>query len=452
MKKMFIYALPFMFIGMIDLLLIVVDIIWVSVLLKDADAVASIRISGSIITIIEAILMAVISSFLIYMSQHYAAKKSKEVLQSFRTALLFSIYLGICIMLIGLPLSSLLGKLFLINDTTSLYIDEYLFYYILGYVFLSVNNFLLLVPRYFNQLKIIYKALALIFLVNAIVTPIAMLTFDAYQLSMVSGAAVGTVLANIACFVYLGKKLILDDVLDIGITFKGISFKPNFTIVKSIKGYLSTQIVSAITFNLSSFLILIILAYYPQTIFNVYTMSMYIYAFAGIVIQQFATGLIPYVSKHVGLGDYYAISSMVQKMCLAIAGYGLTASTIIIVNADRIAQVINIENVSQQLVTDFLTFYTIPWAMSLMSILFIFVAAGVGDSKGSMYLTIMNMYLLTIGSLLVIPPLFPNVEYGVIIALSVTPILTFTNSLGYFLSGRWKKQSLLQEKIDKQAG
>lgn len=140
-----------------------------------------------------------------------------------------------------------------------------------------------------------------------------MLLFDYYQMSMMSGAAAGTVLANVISTLYLLYKIFYQDFLKIGLSKVMMSFKPTFQIIKENKKFVGSQIFNSFTFNLSMFLYIIILSYYPDEAFNVYAVGMYAFMVFGVFAQNFAASLIPIVSGFIGKEDIASIKATVKR-------------------------------------------------------------------------------------------------------------------------------------------
>ncbi|WP_230501092.1 MATE family efflux transporter [Sutcliffiella rhizosphaerae] len=448
-KTLLKFSLPVTLIGIADLLLIFIDLIWIRVFIDDTNALSALRLSTSIIVFIETVLVAVISALLIFISQNYSAGKVEHAKKGIRNAFSFSIYAGLIVVIVGLIMHPFFKYAFGVNEDVNAYLSQYLIVYFSGYIFFSLNNFLLLLPRYFQKLKVIYIGLLLAIMINLLLTPLVMLVFNYYHLPLMSGAAVGTVLANIVCTIYLIYKLFYKDYLEVKLSKYELTFKPDFQLIKENIKFVGSQIFNGITFNLSMFLYIIILSYYPDEAFNVYAVGTYAFLIFGVFSQNFAASLIPIVANYIGKEDIDSIKATVKKVIIVLGGYGLVVVTTIILLSDILSVALssNPEMISR--FKEFFILYSIPWALNTVSFVFVFVVAGSGDYKGGMYLTITNMYVIVLGSLLLLPHLFPNVTTGVIIALSIINIMTFINSLSYYLLGRWQKASLITKEDSK---
>nr|WP_239534497.1 MATE family efflux transporter [Priestia taiwanensis] len=431
-------------IGLSDLILIGINFFWIYYFIGDAEALAAIRISSSIIVLIEAVLMGVTGALLIYMGQSIGAKQMDKVKSAISATFSFSIYSGAFVMIIGLLCLPVLKGIFGANDVTNDYLDSYLFVYFLGYIVMALNNLLLMLPRYFRKLGIIYKALGVTMVVNIIATPLCMYIFQMQGYNMVAGAAAGIIVSNICCMVYLVYSIFFKDSLEISLSKEHISYKLDLDILKTNKGFIGSQVLSALSFNISMFLYTFILTYYPQESFNVYAVGTYAYAIFGLFAQNFTASLIPLVSNKVGAGEYDGVKDLAKKIGFSVLGYGLVIAVIFFFSRYQLAEVLATNESMIPLFVDFFTYYTLPWVLNMVSFVFIFVVAGSGDGKGGMILTIVNMYVLVIIPLAIVPHLFANLSTGVFVTLGFINVLTFIFSLGYYISGRWEKASLIK--------
>ncbi|GAA0362304.1 MATE family efflux transporter [Bacillus horti] len=443
-KSILTFSLPVTLIGIFDLLLIWIDLFWIYFMVGEADALAAVRVSASVVILIEAVLVAVVSSLLIYLSQNLGAGKLDEVKRGIRGAFSFTIYGGIVITCLGVLFLPLLVKLFGVNAATSEFVKNYLGVYLLGYVFMSLNNLLLLLPRYFRKIKIIYKALALTAIINIIVTPLSMLLFNNLGLPILSGAAMGTIIANLCCAIFVFWHIFLKDYLEINMKKSDLSWRLDYKLLLENKGYISSQVFTGLTFNLSMFLYILILSYYPSDAFNVFAVGTYIFAFFGVLAQNFTSSLIPMVSKHVGAKEYDEIRDLVKKMATVLLSFGSLVALLVMSSHSIFASLLAAEPHLVPLFSEFIMFYSIPWALNIVATVFIFVVAGSGDAKGSMTLTIVNMYVIVIVSMFTLPHLFENVTTGVFFTLGFIQVLTFFFSWFYYLLGRWEKASLVR--------
>ncbi|WP_066265344.1 MATE family efflux transporter [Heyndrickxia acidicola] len=443
-RKIIKFSLPATFIGLAELLLIGISLFWSYIYIGKPEALAAIRLSGAIITLIEAVTVSIISSLLVYVSQLVGAKKLEEAKKGAGSVLSFSFYAGLCTTLVGLLLMPVFKLLFGVTIETKNYLSFYLSVFLIGYFIISVNSLLLLLPRYFQKLKIIYWGLTILVLVNIAVTPFLIALCKRFELNLIIGPAIGVIVSNFICAIFLLNKIFIKDELGIGLTKKMISLKFKFYILKDNKGYILSQVLTGVTFNISMFLYILILSYYPKNIFNVYSISIYIFMMLGIFPQNFSATIIPLAAQYMGAGKVKEVIDLAKKMLLVLLIYGGIAACVLLISKDLVLNAMSINNNLKPLVKEFLNFYTIPWVFNMLAFIFIFVVAAAGDTKGGLFLTIINMYVLVISSLLLVPHLFRDINTGVFFTLGLIELLTFMTSCIYFLGGKWKSKSLIQ--------
>lgn len=445
-KEIIKFSLPMTFIGIADILIILIDFIWVYIFTGKPETFGALRISSSIIILVEAVLTAIVGAIMVYVSQHFGAKDLTETRKGIINCFSFSIYGGLIVSVVGLTFMPLLELLFGVDEVTSTYVNNYLSYLFIGYVLISLNNMLLVLPRYFGEIKLIYKGLGIIIALNSSITPLLMVIFGKNDTNIISCAAIGTIIANLICFIYLFYKVFINDYLNIGLSVKNISFKVDTRLFYDNKAYISTEIFNGLSYNTSMFLYILILSYYPKEAFNVYAIGTYLYAIFGIFAQNFAASLIPMVSQRVGQGKYKEIKDLVKKMCTILFVYGIIIAIPVMLGSNLLADFISHDEQMTHLFSSFFMIYTIPWVLNLVAIVFVFVVAAAGDAKGGSILIVVNMYVIVITCLLIFPHLFSNLTLGVFFALGLIEILTFLFSWYYYLTGKWTKVSLIQKK------
>lgn len=440
-KTLIKYSLPLTVIGVINILIALVDFLWVYVFVKDIQAFSALRVSSSILLIMESV--AVWSSLLVYMNQQYGAGKLDQTRQGIYTALHLCLYCGLLVTFLGICFAPYIISLFGVNKQVQSLTWEYLLYIFIGYLFISLKDFLLLLPRYFGYVKMVRNAMVLLFVGNLLITPIIMIIFQGLNASLISGAAVGTVIANMICLGYLIYMIFLKNHIKIGLSIKTCIRSFQYKIIKINLSYMISQLLTSVTFNFSLFLYMLILSYYPGDIFSVYAVSSYAFMIFNVFAQHFAGSLIPIVSQNVGAKNYELIINITKQVLKVLLVYGLICVGIIIAGKEFFIRWIIDDPSMGVLVSQYINLNALPWILNTMGLVFVFVVAGSGDSKGSMTLTILNMYVVVILTLLFVPRLFKDISFGVFFSLGLIQILTFVISGSYYLSRRWQKNALI---------
>lgn len=451
-RKIISFSLPMTIIGVFDLLLIWIDFFWIHLLISDANALAAVRLSASVMILIEALIGGVISALLVYMSQHIGSGALGEAKRAICACFAYALYAGMFVTILGVFSKSFLVQMFGVNAYTETYAGQYLGVFLLGYLTVLFNNILLTLPRYFQNLKLVYKGMGVSISINVFATPLMMWLSVQLGGSQIAGAAVGTIFANLCCALFLLYRILIKDSLKINLGKGDLSLKMDYSLLHRNRTYIGSQIFNNITYQLSAFLYILILSYYPSDAFNVYALASYIYIFFGLLAQNFAVSIIPLVSQYKGAGQIYEIQDLVKKILLVLVSYGAVIGGIIIAGRNVFAGILSTNVALEPVFADFFLIYTIPWIFSILSLVFIFVVSGSGDAKGSMTLTFVNMYVFAVLGLLLVPQLFTDRTAGVFYTLALIQLLTFVFSWTYYLIGRWKKASLVRQTSDHEEG
>ena len=219
--------------------------------------------------------------------------------------------------------------------------------------------------------------------------------------------------------------------------FKGETFN-------KIKGFISSQVINGLIFNTSAFIYILIISYYPGDALNIYAISSYVFVFFGVFSQNFTSSIIPLVAEYKGKEDINSIKEIVKKYVIVVSIYTSVVSLIVLLARGGISSLLGSNVIEADYISTFLILYSIPWIFSSVSMVFILVVAGSGDSKGGFILTISNMYVSVLLCLGILPNFFSDVTIGVFVSIAVIQLLSFVSSTLYYLYGRWKKIDLIE--------
>lgn len=441
-KTLIKFSLPMTFIGIAELLITFIDIIWVKYFINDINALAAIRISFTYTMLIEAIIIGFVSAMLIYISQSHSAGQKEDSAKALKTTISFIIILGILFGGIGLLFLNSLGSIFGVNEITVNYATNYLRPLLFGFALLILNNFFLILPRYFDNLKIVYYALAILIITSVIVTPVLMYFFERYNKDLMGAASLGTLIANIFCLAYLTWKIAYEDKLNINFSLKYFQPYISFNLIKRKFSFIFSQVFNNLTFNLSTFIYIILLSFYPAEAFNTYAVGGYLFLVFGVFSQNFSFSLLPLVSKLKGEGNLNEINRIIKSMVKVVVVYSLIVVIFLLIFRVQISGLL-VDSGSVATFVKYIEIYSIPWLLGNISMIYILLSSSSGDARGSMYLIFSNMYVIVILTILMLPNLFNNVVIGVFYALALIQLLTLVNSYGLYLTGRWKKNYIL---------
>ncbi|MDQ0160917.1 MATE family efflux transporter [Alkalibacillus salilacus] len=442
-KKLLTFSLPITFIGIAEMLTTLIDMLWVRYFIKDSTALAAIRVSFSYTMLIEAIVVGFASAMLIYISQNFSSGNKNGANDALRTTVGVIIIFGLISGAIGLLLLGFLGDMFGATDTTINYAQNYLRPLLFGFFFIIMNNFLLILPRYFEKIKVVYYALAILIVTNIIVTPLLMYFFEKANYSLIIAAGFGTLISNLFSLLYLSWLLFFKDYLDLNINKNYLIPNMSFKLMKRNFSFIFSQVFNSLTFSISTFLYMIILSYYPEEAFNVFAVASYIFMLGGVFVQNFSFSLLPLVSRLKGEGELTEIKKIVRNMVKVVVVYSIAVVGILYILRDNISEFMAQTETAYYFVR-FIEIYSIPWILGNISMIYIFLYSGSGDAKASMYLIISNMYAIVILSLLFLPNMYDDLVIGVFFALAIVQILTLINSYALYLTGRWKRNHIIE--------
>src|SRR5699024_5774854 len=393
------YYLPFTIIRVVEILIVMIDRIWSKIFIDDVQAISAIRIVFSYLLLVEGIGVGFTSALVIYMSQKFHEAQYSKSVNAFNTLFNSNIIIGIVMSILGIICLPLIGKVFQVNDEILSYAQQYVIPMLIGFIILSLANFLILLPRYFNKLKLIYLGLTILIISNIVISPLVVMFFKKLEFNELNAIAWGTVISNFIMLSYLFYMIIYKDRLSLFTTQDRFQFKINFKLIKENGSFIFSQIFNGFTFNFSAFLYLVILSMYPDTAFNVYAMASYIFMIVGIFAQNFSASIIPLVPEYKAKNEISNLKVLIRKMITVLLVYTGIASILIVVIVN-VADKQLFSGLDMHYFKVFINLYVVPWMLGTIAMIFILVNAGSGDPKGSMYLIISNMYIIVIFTLI----------------------------------------------------
>ena len=94
-KKIVKYSLPFTIIGVVEILIVMIDLMWSKIFIDDVQAISAIRIVFSYLLLVEGIGVGFTSALVIYMSQKFHEAQYTKSVNAFNTLFNSNIIIGI---------------------------------------------------------------------------------------------------------------------------------------------------------------------------------------------------------------------------------------------------------------------------------------------------------------------------------------------------------------------
>jgi Na+-driven multidrug efflux pump len=88
---------------------------------------------------------------------------------------------------------------------------------------------------------------------------------------------------------------------------------------------------------------------------------------------------------------------------------------------------------------DYIRITTLPWAFLMASFPFIFAVVGLGDTRGTLALTVWSMYIGNLLPMVLVLKFVDTSTRWAAVAESVSHVATFVGCMGYYL---WKERQL----------
>lgn len=401
--------------------------------------------SFPIIFLMISLIIGISSGTTIIIGQNYGAKRIDEVKKAIETMYIFLFFASILLSVLGILFSESIFKLIHIPEEAlsgaTLYLDIYVSGFIFFFGFHGTNAIL----RGLGDSKTPFIFLIISTLLNIGLDLLFILPFK----WGIAGAAIATVISQAIAFVlsviYLKKKQNI-----IHFSFLRMKFY-KYIFNKSIQIGLPTGLQQA--FVALGFLGMFrIVNIFGTNVTAAYSIAMRIDGLAAMPGMNFAAALATFVSQNLGANKFYRIKKGLKftYMLNALVSIGISA-VIILFRYDLIAMFANqVDGLSViQIGGDYLlivaAFYIVFSTMFITS----GVLRGAGDTLIPMFITLLALWVIRIPLAYYFAiPLQMN-EKGIWWAIPTAWMFGMIFSYLYYLTGRWKKKSIIKPAIIK---
>ncbi len=204
-KKLFIYALPFMFTNVLQIIFNATDIAVVGIMVGD-DAVAAVGANTSLSSLLVNLFIALSIGSSVVLARNVGEKNLEKARQTVGTSIVLALISGFSLLLIGVPCAKLFLRLMSCDPEIIDMAVTYLRIYFLGMPIMMLYNFSASILRAVGDTK-----RPLIFL---IIGGVANVVFNVLFILMgmtVEGVALGTILSQLIATILTVRVLIKND-------------------------------------------------------------------------------------------------------------------------------------------------------------------------------------------------------------------------------------------------
>ncbi|MFC3033263.1 MATE family efflux transporter [Pseudoalteromonas fenneropenaei] len=431
-KNLIRFSIPMLLLSILDYLAVFVDLSWLLAMSELQQLPTSLKLSFTVVGLLEAVLAGTLSAVYIYANQAYGNKDFKAaqhlINYGFGIALLIGLFVGGCGLWFGDSIVAMFGVEEMIQSQTVRYLD--IFWY--GYPIILLYIYSGLIAKMSGNLSVIIKFRVATFFFNLALTPIFILYGQAHNLDLLQMAALSTILSRalgLVLVLYLVKRHQV-------FPFKlAIDFfpKPVFKQWKAMYKLGGAETINSLSLSLSFFLFFLAVSYFQPGVFETVTVAQYMTGFFHSIFLGVLSSLIPFTAQNAGNKNLHNIDTGVEWM----TRYTFLACLVVVLPymlfSSYFAQLFVSDPRAIADISTYVYFTAIPWAFLIASFPYIFAIIGLGDTKGTLWLTIWSMYIANLLPLILVLNFVGDSLVYVALAEGGAHILTFFGCRAYYL-------------------
>lgn len=434
-------SLPMMVLSILDYLGILVSLGWLIALSSEPNLPATLRICTSIVAILEATFGGLLSAVYIYANKYFGRKDDAVAQHLINIGFGIVLAAGISMATLGRLVANPLVGTFDVDPTTKSNVLVYLNVFWLGYVAVLTHIYGGLIAKMSGDIAVIVRFRIVTFITNLLATPLLILLADRYDFHPLQSVASAAILSRLVGLAVLMWQLSRRGVFSFRL---GIDFRPRrvFTEWHALGKLAVAETINGFSLTLSFFLLFVVVSYYEQGTLAAVTIGQYVTGIAATVVLGVLGSLIPFTAQNAGARNLENISAGVRWMMTRVLGACLLLSVLYMLFVPYIAGLFTDDAQLLARTVTYVRITIVPWAFLMGSFAYIYAVVGVGDSKGTLVLTIWSLYLSNLMPMLLVLWLIGDSTVLAAYAEASAHMLTFVGCVAYY---RWKEKRLAHE-------
>ena len=440
-KNLMRFSVPMLFLSMLDYLGLFVNLGWLMVMSQEQHLPSVFRLSASVVGVLEAGFGGLLSAVYIYANQAFGRKDHTVARYLISFGFGLSIVIGVLIAFSGGLLGQQLLGAFGVEGGIKLQVSRYLDVLWYGYLAVIVHIYAGLIAKMAGDTGLITRFRVTTFLCNLLLTPLFILYAQARGLDVIQATAVAMILARLGGLAMLGYQLHRGQVFPYRL---GVDFLPRrvFTEWRALTKLAAAETINGFSLTLSFFLFFVIVSYYEAGTLAAVTVSQYVTGFVQTVMIGTVAALIPFTAQNAGNQNIVNIGKGVRWMTNRVLIICLGISIPYVLLAPYFVGLFSPgDPVMAAHTLSYIRITTLPWAFLIASFPFIFAIVGLGDTRGTLLLTIWSMYLGNLLPMVIVLHWVGNTITHAAYAEAGAHLLTFFGCMAYY---RYREKQLSQ--------
>lgn len=433
-------SLPMMLLSILDYGAIFINLGWLTLLADEANLPVVFRLSSSIVSILEALFSGILGALYIYANQYFGRKDYKVARYLISLGIGVSIVIGVVIAVTGRLVSANLLTGFGVDDSTKLQTLRYLDTYWYGYAIAILHVYGGLIAKMSGDMKVTVRYRVITIVATIIGSPILILAARHLGYDPLQAAALSLILARLIGLAVLSRQLFGGKVFPFAI---GVAFVPRrwFQDWPALNRLAGAETINNLSLTLSFFLYALIISHYEKGALSAVTIGQYVTGFFQTVFLGVVASLIPFASQNAGTQNIGNIGKGVKWMTRRVFAACCIVAVPSILLAPYVVEFFVADAAIAAKAITYIQITMIPWAFLIASFPYIFAIVGLGDTRGTLVLTVWSMYIGNLAPMLLVLEFLGDSLTLAAIAESCAHVVTFA---GCYLYYRWKEGSLRQ--------
>lgn len=431
-KSLLRFSVPMMLFSLLDYASMFINLGWLMTLTAETQLPATFRISMAVVSLLEALLGGFLAAIYIYANRAFGRKDYVTARYLINFGFGCSIIIAVLISTCGGASAAWLISLFGVDDEVKQQVLRYLQVYWLGYIAVTLHIYGGLLARMAGAVSVIRRFKLTTFASAMVLSPTLIYLAMRHGADPLQAAALALIGSRVCGLLVLAYEMVKRAVFPfrLGVEFRVL---PIFSEWNSMLKLGGAETMNAFSLNLSFYLLYLLLSYFEPGTLEAVTISQYFTGFLQTVLMGAITTIIPFAAQNAGAGKILQIGIGVRWMASRVFVLCVALMLPFILLAPYFIGIFIPEPDQAAKALTYIRITSLPWAFLMASFPFMFAIIGVGDTRGTLLLTIWSMYICSLLPVLAVRVLVSGSILAAAWAEAVATVLTFLGSYLYYL-------------------
>jgi len=440
-KSLFNFSVPMMLFSILDYIGMFVALGWLLAMTELQQLPATFRIAVAAVSLLEALFSGLLAAVYVYANQAFGRKDHAQANYLLNFGFGVTVVIALVIAVTGRISTQYLIAAFGVDTLVKQQVLTYLDVYWFGYLLVILHIYGGLLARMAGAVSVIRRFKVVTFVSSVVLCPVFIWLAGQAGVGALEAAAAALMASRLAGLLVLRRDMALHKVFPFRL---GIDFVPRklFTQWGELVKLGGAETLNSFSLSLSFYLLFVLFSFYEPGTLEAVTVTQYVTGFFQTVLMSAVATIIPFTAQNAGGRKLANIGTGVRWM--AGGTFVLAALPMIpfILLAPYFIHFFVSDPDTAVRAISYVRITSIPWAVLMASFPFLFAIIGLGDTRGTLLLTIWSMYLCNLVPVIVIRMAFGGSLTLAAYAESVSDVLIF---VGFYLYYVRKEKQLARE-------